>query len=103
MKAIADHGARFVGCNVMFLEGGTRDHFMHWLADAYPQLFEGYRRLYARKYAPTAYRRDVQAIVRALREKYGINGRDEADDERATEPVRLAEQQMLAGWPGLPR
>ena len=32
MKAIADHGARFVGCNVMYLEGGTRDHFMRWLA-----------------------------------------------------------------------
>src|SRR6266436_1513858 len=26
VKAIADHGARFIGCNVMFLEGGTRDH-----------------------------------------------------------------------------
>ena len=32
MKAIADHGARFVGCNVMYLEGGTRDHFMRWLS-----------------------------------------------------------------------
>ena len=36
MKAIADHGARFVGCNVMFLEGGTRDHFMRWLDDGVP-------------------------------------------------------------------
>jgi len=32
MKAISDHGARFVGCNVMFLDGGTRDHFMRWLS-----------------------------------------------------------------------
>ena len=31
VEAIADHGARFVGCNVMFLEGGTRDHFMRYL------------------------------------------------------------------------
>ena len=30
IKAIADHGARFVGCNVMHLEGGTRDHFMRF-------------------------------------------------------------------------
>ena len=36
VKAIADHGARFVGCNVMFLEGGTRDHFMRWLAAGVP-------------------------------------------------------------------
>src|ERR687888_757548 len=31
LKAIADHGARFVGCNVMFLEDGTRAHFMRFL------------------------------------------------------------------------
>ena len=31
VKAIADHGARFVGCNVMFLEDGTRKHFMKFL------------------------------------------------------------------------
>ena len=30
--------ARFVGCNVMFLEGGTRDHFMRWLAQEFPHL-----------------------------------------------------------------
>ena len=38
MKAIADHGARFVGCNVMFLEGGTRDHFMRWLSAEHPDV-----------------------------------------------------------------
>ena len=27
IKAIADHGARFVGCNVMYLQDGTRDAF----------------------------------------------------------------------------
>jgi DNA repair photolyase len=32
VKAIADHGARFVGCAVMHLEDGTRDHFMKWLS-----------------------------------------------------------------------
>ena len=31
IKAIADHGARFVGCNVMYLQDGTRDplHEVH--------------------------------------------------------------------------
>ena len=52
MKAIADHGARFVGCNVMFLDGGTRDHFMRWLEQEFPELVEGYKSLYAGKYAP---------------------------------------------------
>jgi DNA repair photolyase len=43
VKAIADHGAQFVGCNVMFLEGGTRDHFMKWLAQEFPQLVDAIR------------------------------------------------------------
>ena len=97
MKAIADHGARFVGCNVMFLEGGTRDHFMRWLSAEYPQLVDGYTRLYARKYAPSAYRREVHSVVNDLRTKYGLNNRDKADEDRTVEPVKEAEQQML-GW-----
>jgi len=47
VRAIADHGARFVGCNVMFLEGGTRDHFMRWLGQEFPALVDGYAELYA--------------------------------------------------------
>jgi len=95
MKAIADHGARFVGCNVMFLEGGTRDHFMRWLSAEYPHLVDGYNQLYARKYAPSAYRKEVQAVVSELRRKYGLNTRDKADEDRAVEQAKAAEQQML--------
>jgi DNA repair photolyase len=80
MKAIADHGARFVGCNVMFLEGGTRDHFMRWLAAEFPHMVEGYNSLYAGKYAPSSYRKEVSSVVGLLRRKYGVNGRDDDDD-----------------------
>src|SRR5687768_10839359 len=95
MKAIADHGAKFVGCNVMFLEGGTRDHFMRWLAQEFPGMVEGYTRLYAGKYAPSAYRKEVQNVVAGLRGKYGVNGRDEDDDASKPPVTRNAEQQML--------
>ena len=94
MKAIADHGARFVGCNVMFLEGGTRDHFMRWLDAERPELVTGYRKLYARKYASSSYRKDVHAVFNALRDKYGLNRRDRPDRPE-NEPVNVAEQQML--------
>ena len=80
MKAIADHGARFVGCNVMFLEGGTRDHFMRWLAHEFPHLVDGYRGLYAGKYAPASYRQEVRSVISMLRQKYGINSRDEENN-----------------------
>ena len=80
MKAIADHGARFVGCSVMFLEGGTRDHFMRWLAAEFPALTEGYDRLYARKYAPAEYRKEVRAVFTEMRTKYGLDGRPDSGE-----------------------
>ena len=80
MQAIAEHGAHFVGCNVMHLEGGTRDHFMRWLEQEHPHLVDGYRQLYPGKYAPSAYRKEVQSVVRELRKKYGIAGRDTEED-----------------------
>ena len=32
IKAIADHGAAFIGANVLYLKGGTKDHFMGFLS-----------------------------------------------------------------------
>ena len=95
VKAIADHGARFVGCNVMFLEGGTRDHFMKWLAQEFPHLADGYNELYKGKYAPPAYRKEVANVIGGLKEKYGVNRRDEDDDEDKQPASRDAEQRML--------
>jgi DNA repair photolyase len=94
IKAIADHGAHFVGCNVMFLEGGTRDHFTKWLATEHPNLVAAYSRLYTRKYAPASYRQEVHAVFDALRNKYGLNRRGRHEDAEQ-EPIRVAEQQML--------
>src|SRR5713226_7484793 len=56
VKAIADHGARFVGCNVMFLEDGTRAHFMGFLEREFPALRPRFEKLYANKYPPESYR-----------------------------------------------
>jgi DNA repair photolyase len=97
VKAIADHGACFVGCNVMFLEGGTRDHFMRWLSQEYPRLVDGYTHLYARKYAPSNYRREVSGVIGMLKAKYGLKSRAEsnadagrAEKEKAGEPPALS-------------
>jgi DNA repair photolyase len=82
VKTIADHGARFVGCNVMHLEEGTRSHFMKFLAQEFPSMLPRYERLYERKYAPTAYRKEVQAMVRTLQNRYGLIGREEAKTQQ---------------------
>jgi DNA repair photolyase len=75
VKTIADHGARFVGCNVMYLQDGTRDHFMRWLAQEYPHLVDGYQRLYAGKYPPKGYRDEVRNVIGLLKQRYGLGDR----------------------------
>ena len=77
VKAAVDHGARFVGSNVMHLEGGTRDHFMRWLEAERPELVEGYKKLYATKYAPQAYREKVQSVIQNAKGKMQIGSRYE--------------------------
>jgi DNA repair photolyase len=70
IRAIADHGAAFLGANVLHLKGGTRDHFMGFLRKEYPNLVDGYERLYRGAYAPTAYTNAVRDVIGTLRERY---------------------------------
>ncbi|MGH9314107.1 MAG: radical SAM protein [Vicinamibacterales bacterium] len=85
IKAIADHGAAFVGANVLHLEGGTREHFMKFLAAEYPDLVDGYDRLYAgKKYAPKRYAAEVRKVIGALQSKYGLSRRAEQDEDEKT-------------------
>jgi DNA repair photolyase len=73
IKAIAEHGAAFMGANLLYLKGGTKDHFMGFLASEYPQLLDGYNRLYPRAYAPAEYVSAVRATIDALQKRYEVN------------------------------
>jgi DNA repair photolyase len=75
VKAVAEHGALFVGANVMFLKGGTRDHFMGFIASEFPQMLGGLEKLYAGPYAPPGYIASVRAMVSTLQERYGVRPR----------------------------
>jgi len=85
IKAAADHGAEVFGSNVMHLEGGTRDHFMRWLEQEYPQLVDGYRQLYVGKYAPTAYRQEITKVVGAVKARIARPSQDGATKESVRE------------------
>jgi DNA repair photolyase len=97
IKAVADHGAAFVGANILHLEGGTREHFMKFLAAEYPELVEGYDRLYAgKKYAPKRYVAEVRKVIGSLQSKYGLSRRGEEDPgENETAAPDDPEQQTL--------
>jgi DNA repair photolyase len=76
VKSIADHGACFVGCNVMYLQDGTRSHFMAFLEREFPAMVPRYERLYGSKYPPKAYRQELQGMVRVLQERYAVAPRE---------------------------
>ncbi|MGE0451025.1 MAG: radical SAM protein [Vicinamibacterales bacterium] len=96
VKAIADHGARFVGCNVMYLQDGTRTHFMEFMAREFPVMQPRLERLYSGgKHPPEAYRRALAAMVRLLQDRYGLGKRSDrgrGPDARAGQVEARPEQ-----------
>ena len=98
VKAIADHGARFVGCNVMYLQEGTRSHFMKFLEREFPAMAPRYQRLYAKKYPPEAYRKEVQGMVRALQQRYGPTKPEESTATHGTQEGTPQPEQVGFAW-----
>jgi DNA repair photolyase len=101
IRAVADHGAHFVGANVLYLQGGTRTHFLEFLGREYPELTGEYDELYAggSKYARRDYASAVQGMVRALRGRYGMTSRERAPQGAAqADAPRPPEQQAAFEW-----
>ena len=97
IKAVADHGAAFLGTAILHLKDGTRTHFLEYLARELPHLVPTYKRLYAGAYAPKHYAREIQGVVRMLQTKYGMGSRSEGRD--SVEPVVASQpRQRSFGW-----
>src|ERR671912_1547336 len=75
IKACADHGAAFMGANVLYLKGGTKDHFMGFLRHSFPDMVDSYRRLYPGAYAAPEYVGTVRALIEMLQERHDVNRR----------------------------
>src|SRR4051794_3878510 len=75
IKAIADRGAAFMGANLLYLKGGTKDHFMGFLQQQFPHLVDSYDRLYAGAYAKSDYVKAVRGMIDVLQQRYEIRGR----------------------------
>src|SRR5206468_7002558 len=95
IKAIADHGATFMGANVLYLKEGTRDHFMNFLEKNYPEMAKKYQRLYPGAYAPKSYAKEVQGIVKMLQVKYEVKRRPMNDgDEKVSFTTEGTEEEQ---------
>jgi hypothetical protein len=64
-----------MGANLMYLKGGTKDHFMGFLAREFPHMVEGYGRLYAGAYAKADYVKSVRGMIDVLQRRYDVGRR----------------------------
>jgi DNA repair photolyase len=98
IKAIADHGARFIGSQLLYLKDGTREHFLEFLSREFPDLRTRYDRLYAGAYAPRPYTEQVQGLVAMIKARYGPFA-PRAVREEAGPPIEEPSQGAFA-WNG---
>jgi DNA repair photolyase len=105
IKAIAGHGAAFIGANVMFLKGSTRDHFMAFLQREFPHFVERYGKLYAGEHAPPEYITGIKGMIATLQKRYGLSPRpswiqatDSNDEGMAVTEKRGACEQAPLDW-----
>jgi DNA repair photolyase len=97
IKAIADHGAAFMGANLMYLKEGTRDHFMGFLASEFPDMVASYNRLYAGAYVSADYAKAVRAMIDTLQKRYEVRARRPRNEESTPqEPVDPADEKKAA-------
>ena len=98
IQACAEHGAAFMGANLLYLKGGTKDHFMGFLRHSFPDMVESYTRLYPGAYAAPEYVGTVRALIEMLQERHQVNTRarrtkrtaGDADATSSAEPEQTA-------------
>jgi DNA repair photolyase len=92
VRAAREAGATNVWCNVLYLQPGTREHFLEHLARDWPELLPRYLALYRSPYPSRAATAPVKEEVAALKRRFAIA------DRRAhpLEPPPAAEQLSLA-------
>ena len=98
VKAIAEYGAAFMGANIMHLKGGTRDHFMGFLAHAFPHQVEGYNRLYAGAYVNREYAAAVRGMIGALQNRYNLGRRPATESAPPGIESGEGEEQRAFEW-----
>ena len=95
IKAIADHGAAFVGATVMFLKDGTREHFLGFIRSEFPHMLEGFEKLYVGAYAPGAYLSTIRQMVSTLQQRYDVSPR-ETRESRARQATAEEDRKKAA-------
>jgi DNA repair photolyase len=81
-RAAAAHGAQSLHGNVLFLMPSAMKQFMPFLEREFPRLVKRYRKLYAHSaYLSGEYKEQISKLVAALRARYGLEGRRDAEPD----------------------
>lgn len=67
VNAAVDHGAEFIGSKILYLQPGTREHYLEFLQDEYPHLMAEYRRLYPGPFSPKKFQDRLHGSVAGLK------------------------------------
>ena len=89
VRAARDAGAIRVWCNVLYLQPGTREHFLEHLARDWPALLPRYLELYRVPYPGRAVTAPLKEEVAALARRFAIADRRERPLEPPTPPEQL--------------
>ncbi len=87
VQAAVEHGACFLWTGLLHLDAGVRTHYLDFLRASFPDLLDGYARLYRGKYATEAYTRRVAERASRYKDAHGLGERYAAPRE---EPRQLA-------------
>ncbi|MGA9531669.1 MAG: radical SAM protein [Anaerolineales bacterium] len=72
VQAAVDHGAQFVGSQLLYLRDGTRQHFLAYLQQNHPDLMARYRSLYPGPYAPKRFQQRLSTEVAWVKRRVGL-------------------------------
>jgi hypothetical protein len=78
----------------MYLQDGTRTHFMKFIDREFPAMRPRFERLYRKKYPPDEYRKEVKAMVRVLQQRYGLDRREDENDS-GIEPTKTVDPEQV--------
>ncbi len=91
----AQAGVRRMFWNILFLRSPTREKYLRWIAEEFPQYHEAYSRAYAdRVYLGGRYRERIREVMERLRRKHGLTERVVGEEESA----RFASARQLRIW-----
>ncbi|HEY3065420.1 MAG TPA: radical SAM protein [Methylomirabilota bacterium] len=89
VRAAREAGATRVWCNLLYLQSGTREHFLANLARDWPEELARYQQLYRRPYLDRRHSDPVRTAVAELRRRFGIADRRSTPCEPPPAPAQL--------------